>query len=370
MKDSNSLIRDAYKQTFFGGVDKVYRKLKEQKHNVTRKQVQEFINKQSLSQINKKNRGFQSWMPHKPLQEFQIDLIYLMNPTLNEGYKYGFVAIDAFTKIGHIELMKKRDTKAITDAFQKILDVMGTPESVYSDDGSEFKSEKDKTNPYEDGGFVTMLKKKNIKQIFTPTHAPMVERFNRTIKEKLEKYKQASNTKTWFKVLPRIIEEYNNTWHSTIKMKPNEAKKPENHDMVRVNLYRSAKFLKRETIKVDDNVRVLLKRDTMTKGYKPRYSSTIYKVVGIDGGLFYLDGTKRPWFRSHLQKVGETEQTEIEPVYDGSMEQRLKNQYHREPSKQEQAEIDRINEDLQTSIQERTAQVKNRQRKPNRKFQQ
>ena len=244
-KEKN-LIREAYQKTFFGSANVIYRKLKEQGHKITQNQIKDFIKTQSLSQINKKNRGFQSWIPNKPLQEFQIDLIYLKDPKSNNGYKYGFVAIDAFTKIGHIELMKKRDTTAITEAFQNILKKMGTPDSVYSDDGSEFKSEKDKNNPYEDGGFVTLLKKKNIEQIFTPTHAPMVERFNRTIKEKLEKYKQAKGIKKWFDVLPEIINEYNTTWHSTIRMKPIEAMNPKNHELGRVNLYKSAKFLKRD----------------------------------------------------------------------------------------------------------------------------
>ena len=53
----------------------------------------------------------------------------------------------------------------------------------------------------------------NIEIIFTLGHAPMVERFNRTLKELLNKYLQSTNSKTITNVLPKILNNYNSSYH-------------------------------------------------------------------------------------------------------------------------------------------------------------
>jgi transposase InsO family protein len=76
---------------------------------------------------------------------------------------------------------------------------MGTPEIIYCDEGSEFTNHK----------FKELMKDNNIQIIYTLTHAPVVERFNRTLKMMLEKYMQVSKSKTIINVLPKIIKNYN-----------------------------------------------------------------------------------------------------------------------------------------------------------------
>ena len=51
----------------------------------------------------------------------------------------------------------------------------------------------------------------------------MIERFNRTIKEKLFKYFSANNTRKYIAVLDLLVDQYNNTNHSSIKITPVEA---------------------------------------------------------------------------------------------------------------------------------------------------
>ena len=46
----------------------------------------------------------------------------------------------------------------------------------------------------------------------------MIERFNRTIKEKMFKYFSANNTRKYVDILDLLVEQYNNTIHSSIKM--------------------------------------------------------------------------------------------------------------------------------------------------------
>ena len=48
----------------------------------------------------------------------------------------------------------------------------------------------------------------------------IVERFNRTLAELLQKWRIATGKYDWYKVLPDIVDNYNNTFHGTIKATP------------------------------------------------------------------------------------------------------------------------------------------------------
>ena len=50
------------------------------------------------------------------------------------------------------------------------------------------------------------------------------ERFIRTLKNKLYKHMMATGKKVYYDVLDDMVNEYNNTKHSTIKMKPKDVK--------------------------------------------------------------------------------------------------------------------------------------------------
>ena len=60
----------------------------------------------------------------------------------------------------------------------------------------------------------------------------VVERFKRTIKEKMFKYVSANNTRKIVDVLDLLVNQYNNTIHSSIKMTPKEASRKENENKV------------------------------------------------------------------------------------------------------------------------------------------
>ena len=51
----------------------------------------------------------------------------------------------------------------------------------------------------------------------------MIERFNRTNKEKMFKYFSANNTRKYVDILDLLVNQYNNSINLSIKMTPNEA---------------------------------------------------------------------------------------------------------------------------------------------------
>ena len=52
----------------------------------------------------------------------------------------------------------------------------------------------------------------------------VVERFIRTLKNKLYKHMTATGKNVYYDVLDDVVNEYNNTKHSTIKLKPKDVK--------------------------------------------------------------------------------------------------------------------------------------------------
>ena len=110
----------------------------------------------------------------------------------------------------------------------------------------------------------------------------MIERFNRTIKEKLFKYFSANNTRKCVDVLELLVYQYNNAIHSSIKMTPKEASRKGNKNKVRRNLYPElgGKTLTPK-FSIGDHVRITKKKKTFDKGYTQRWTEEIFKMSKI-----------------------------------------------------------------------------------------
>ena len=93
----------------------------------------------------------------------------------------------------------------------------------------------------------------------------MIERFNRTINEKMCKYFSANNTRKFVDVLYLLVDQYNNTVHSSIKMTPKEASRKEKENKVWRNLYSEfgGKTLAPKFF-IADHVRITMKRKRKT----------------------------------------------------------------------------------------------------------
>ena len=55
----------------------------------------------------------------------------------------------------------------------------------------------------------------------------MIERFNRTKKEKMFTYFSANNTRKFVDVLDLVVDQYNNTIHSSMRLTPKEVSRKE-----------------------------------------------------------------------------------------------------------------------------------------------
>jgi hypothetical protein len=185
--------------------------------------------------------------------------------------------------------LKDREQTTTTKAFEKILNNLGIPKTIYSDQGSEFKN----------ASFQKLLDKHNIQIIFALGHASFVESFNKTMKNRMMKYMKLKNTDNWSKIVSPVLDAYNNSPHSTTKIAPNKVNK-ENEIQVLMNITKKAKKGTYPKLEVGDNVRVPVIHK-QKKGYKDSFSMEMHKIEDVNKGLYTVDGSLHP--RKDLQLV-------------------------------------------------------------------
>ena len=133
--------------------------------------------------------------------------------------------------------------------------------------------------------FATWIKSKNITLYSTYGDSKFVvaERFIRTIRTNIEREFTESKSKNWVAKLPAIVKSYNNTKHSTIKMTPIEASKPENEVYVFMNLMRKSgkKTSQKAKYKIGDKVRISKIKQTFDKGYAANWSFEVFTISQV-----------------------------------------------------------------------------------------
>ena len=193
----------------------------------------------------------------------------------NKGIKYLLMIIDVFSKYGWIVPLKDKKAETVALAFTKIFKEGRIPKLLWTDKGSEFYNRHMKA----------LLDKYNIKLYSTENEekSSVVERWNRTMKNKMWKQFTAKNTTQYLGILPKILEIYNNTYHRSIKMTPKQASMKKNEGKVYLNLYGDMKISKRKPkFKVGDKVRISkYKRKIFDKGYTPNWTEEIFIIVKI-----------------------------------------------------------------------------------------
>ena len=109
------------------------------------------------------------------------------------------------------------------------------------------------------------------------------ERWNRTIKTKMWKQFTVRGNTQYLNILPKILEQYNNTKHISIKMTHVEASKKKNESTVYFNLYGKMEQLSsKPKFKVGDKVRISKhKRKVFDKRYTPNWTEEIFLVDKI-----------------------------------------------------------------------------------------
>ena len=208
----------------------------------------------------------------------------------NDGYRYILTIVDIFTKMGAARPLKTKGGKEVAEAFRDVYKTFPIPTNIQTDQGTEFQ------NPsmrkfYEDFNIHHFTSQNDDIKVAN------VERFNRTIKDRIFRFITSTGKPVWIDVLPKIIESYNQSVHSSHGMRPIDVNE-ENREEVFRKLYGFEDYRqyldskeKIPNIKVSDVVRVKYKRGAFDRGYHPRWSDRTYTVAQV------LPTSGEPYFK-------------------------------------------------------------------------
>ena len=114
----------------------------------------------------------------------------------------------------------------------------------------------------------------------------VAERFFTALKNRLYKHMTATGKNVYYDVLDDVVNKYNNTKHSNIKMKPIDVK--DNNKIVDVDEHNE----KDSRFKVGDRVRISKFKNIFAKGYSPNWSKEIFIVDKINDTVPYTYNIK------------------------------------------------------------------------------
>ena len=103
----------------------------------------------------------------------------------------------------------------------------------------------------------------------------VAKRFIRTLKTKIQKYITSISKNVYINKLDDIVNEYNNTYHRAIKMKPVDVKDNTYIDFEKEVNDKDPKF------KVGDHVRISKSKNIFAKGYTPNWSEEVFIIKRV-----------------------------------------------------------------------------------------
>ena len=243
-----------------------------------------------------------------PDEQWAADLVDVQKlKKFNKGVNYLLTVVDVFSKTAWVVPMKQKTGPQTAAALEKLFKTSKRrPRQLQTDDGKEFYNKH----------VTKVLKEGNVRHFSTAgdTKASVVERFNRTFKQRLYRYMTTYNTASYLKALPALVKGYNASFHRSIGMAP-DAVNLENAKEVWERLYgtkKNRKKAKRPLLKVGDKVRLNEKHRPFQKGYLPGWTEEVFVVshVRLDGNVIVYkiaewDDTpiKGTFYQEDLQKV-------------------------------------------------------------------
>ena len=103
----------------------------------------------------------------------------------------------------------------------------------------------------------------------------VAERFIRTLKGKIYKYMTSISKNVYIDKLADIVDEYNNTYHTTVKMKFIDV-----NDNTYINTDKEINN-KDPKFKVSDHVRISKYKNIFAKGYMPNWSEEVFIIKNV-----------------------------------------------------------------------------------------
>lgn len=303
------LYYEAEEPSAFSGITNIRRVIRRKGLGISNKNLNDWLQRQSTYTLHKPARKTYKRNVVRVSgidDQWQADLVDMRSyAKYNDGYKYILTNIDIFSKYAWGIPLKNKTGDELVNALKAIFSTNRVPYKFNTDQGTEF----------ENRNVRSFLHNKNISFFTTRSDkkAAVVERFNRTLKNRMWKYFTYKNTYRYVDVLQHLIDGYNNTYHRSIGMAPNDVSY-QNEGGVYLKLYgpppQAGKSVKYK-FNTGDAVRVSRYKRTFEKGYLPNWSEEVftisrryarkppvYKIKDYEGTV--IEGT---FYEPELQKI-------------------------------------------------------------------
>ena len=182
----------------------------------------------------------------------------------NKGIRFLLCVIDIFSKYAWVVPLKDKKGVSVATAFQSILKQSNRKSNrIWVDKGSEFYN----------ASFKKWLRDNDIVMysINNEGKSVVAEKFIRMLKSKIYKYMTSISKNVYINKLDDIVDEYDNTYHTTIKMKPIDVKDDTNKE----TNDKGPKF------KVGDRVRISKYKNIFAEGYTPNWSEKVFVIKKV-----------------------------------------------------------------------------------------
>ena len=236
-----------------------------------------FLSKQVPYTLHR--RGIENFPHNRVYTKFIGDIVSVDLAELpafkdkNDGYRYIFCFIDCFSKKAYAEPMKDKYAETALKAFKKILSKIDYKiHNLSVDNGSEFLKP-----------FSTFCKqnKINLYQVEGSKKSSIVERFILSLKQRLFRHIRLIGVHRWVDILQDTLKSYNESYHRSIRMKPNQVSDKNSHQVYKT-LFPGRRVKYPKKFRIGDTVRILKTINRMTqKAYEGRWSLSVYRVKKI-----------------------------------------------------------------------------------------
>lgn len=275
--NDEELLNYLFNKKLIYSFNELSKKAKEAHPSIKNSFIRDWFNKQQgiqMTNMKIKKTGFLPIYSDMPYS-FQLDLTFLPRyKTQNKGFYVLFTTININTRFVYAYYGKEKNMTTILN-FLKQMGEKTEINSLTCDLGGEFKNKE----------FEKYCRINNIKLFFVKSDGHklgIINRFHRTLKEKLSIYFNTYDTVVWYDIIDKIIYNYNHSVNRGIGVEPYKVNSFMENMIIQDRKKRTEKIMsKLNIINVGDKCRVLVNKKLFQDKLSPKYSNKVYTIIKV-----------------------------------------------------------------------------------------
>jgi hypothetical protein len=320
--NDEGVLKNLFYKKFVYSFNELYKQAKQQHPAIKKSYVKEWFDKQATVQQTNKPVGKIEFLPiySDVNYAFQIDLTFFPRyRKQNKNNEVLFTAININTRYAYAYVCETKDMENILEALRK-MEKKTIINSITCDKGTEFNNSE----------FKDYCLKEEIELYFVKSDGHklgIINRFHRTIKEKMTQYFTANNTVKWIDIIDTLIYNYNHSVNRGIGVEPYKVNAFMEQRIVEKKKEETNLILsKKEEIKIGDFCRIIYDKDMFSDKMTPKYTNKIFEVISIKSNSLVVEDSKGEKYTVKKSNVKIIKHVENNVVLN---EQENANQIHR-----------------------------------------